>query len=77
MIREFFDYWSEINRSCTKMRFEQQPTWEVAKRLATWASKDNQYYRNNGTNRQTYSTAEQRESDAANNIAAFISDDAY
>lgn len=77
MIRAFFNYWSEMNKSCTKMRFEQQPTWEVAKRLATWASKDNQYYRNNGTNRQTYSTAEQRASDAANDIAAFIADDAY
>lgn len=40
MIREFFDYWSEMNRSQTKMRFEQQPTWEIGKRLATWASRE-------------------------------------
>lgn len=75
MIREFFDYWSEMNKSCTKMRFEQQPTWEVAKRLATWASKDNQYYRNNGTNRQTYSTAEQRANDAAEIVARLRAED--
>lgn len=41
MIRAFFDYWSELNKSETKMRFEKQPTWEVSKRLATWANKEN------------------------------------
>jgi len=40
MIRAFFNYWSEMNKSETKMRFEKQPTWEVAKRLATWANKE-------------------------------------
>ncbi len=40
MIRSFFDYWSELNKSETKMRFEKQPTWEVSKRLATWAKKE-------------------------------------
>lgn len=39
-IRDFFDYWSEMNKSCTKMRFEQQQTWETAKRLATWARRE-------------------------------------
>lgn len=36
MIRAFFDYWSELNKSETKMKFETNQTWEVAKRLATW-----------------------------------------
>lgn len=40
MIRAFFDYWSELNKSETKMRFETNKTWEVAKRLATWANKE-------------------------------------
>ena len=40
MIRGFYDYWSEMNKSQTKMRFEQQPTWEVSKRLATWAKRE-------------------------------------
>lgn len=43
MIDAFFGYWSEMNKSCTKMRWEQQPTWETAKRLATWASRDKQF----------------------------------
>lgn len=40
MIRAFYDYWSELNKSETKMRFETNKTWEVAKRLATWANKE-------------------------------------
>ena len=40
MVRDFFDYWSEMNKSETKMRFEQQTTWEVAKRLATWSKRE-------------------------------------
>lgn len=40
MIRAFYDYWTELNKSETKMRFELQKTWEVSKRLATWANKE-------------------------------------
>lgn len=40
MIRDFFDYWSEMNRSKTKMRYEQQATWELALRLKTWADRE-------------------------------------
>lgn len=40
MIRAFFDYWSELNKSETRMKFETNQTWEVAKRLATWANRE-------------------------------------
>ena len=40
MIRSFFDYWSELNKSETKMKFETNQTWEVAKRLATWDNRE-------------------------------------
>ena len=36
MIREFFDYWSEPNKSHSKMRFEQERTWDLRRRLQTW-----------------------------------------
>lgn len=39
MIREFFDYWSEPNRSNTKMRFELEKTWETNRRLSTWSKR--------------------------------------
>ena len=50
MVRAFYDYWSELNKSCTKMKWELCQTWELDKRLATWEKKDSQFNnRNNGT----------------------------
>lgn len=40
MIRAFYDYWSELNKSETKMRFDTEKTWELARRLATWANRE-------------------------------------
>lgn len=37
MIRKFFDYWTERNKSGTKMKFELQKTWDTARRLKRWA----------------------------------------
>ena len=39
MIVEFFEYWTELNPSKTKMRFEGQKFFDVTKRLATWHSR--------------------------------------
>ena len=55
MIRDFFDYWSEQNKSGTQMRFEKQPTWEVAKRLATWNKRDT--FKNQNNNKSYEQTA--------------------
>lgn len=43
MVREFYDYWSELNRSGTKMRFEMERTWELSRRLATWAANEEKF----------------------------------
>ena len=68
MIRAFFDYWSEFNKSNTKMRYELERTWEVGKRLRACASKENQFYsKGNGTKNNRY-TSEARAQDAANII---------
>jgi hypothetical protein len=40
MLQAFFDYWTEPNRSGKRMRFELQPTWKLAGRLATWQQRD-------------------------------------
>lgn len=40
MVRAFYDYWSELNKSGTKMRYELERTWELPKRLATWANRE-------------------------------------
>jgi len=38
MLKEFFQYWIEPNKSFTKMRYELQKTWELKLRLIKWAS---------------------------------------
>lgn len=43
LIRAFYDYWSELNKSRTKMRFEGEKTWETDKRLMTWANNEKKY----------------------------------
>ena len=30
ILNDFFSYWTEPNKSQTKMRFEQQPTWDLS-----------------------------------------------
>ena len=54
MIREFFDYWSELNRPGTKMRYELEKTWQTSRRLVTWASRDKNFVDkgNNGNNHE-------------------------
>ena len=35
-LEAFTDYWTELNRSKTKMKFELQQTFEISRRLKTW-----------------------------------------
>lgn len=43
LLRKFFDYWTELNPSGTKMKFELQKTWELSKRLTTWTSREKDF----------------------------------
>lgn len=40
MIRSFYEYWTETNRTGTKMKFELQKTWNLALRLGTWHNRE-------------------------------------
>ena len=40
LLDEFIDYWSEPNRSNTKMRWERENTWDLGRRVKRWADKD-------------------------------------
>jgi hypothetical protein len=42
-VKAFFNYWSELNKYETKMLWELKPTFEISKRLATWASRENNF----------------------------------
>lgn len=52
MIRAFFDYWSEPNKSGTRMRYEMEKTWETSRRLCTWARRTNSYGNNSRQDNQ-------------------------
>ena len=39
-LRSFFDYWSEPNKSRTKMRWELERTWDLRLRIARWANNE-------------------------------------
>ena len=43
MLDKFCNYWTEKNPSKTKMKFELEKTFEISKRLVTWASRDNTF----------------------------------
>lgn len=49
MLKEFHDYWTEPNRSQTKMRFELEPTYDIKLRLIRWANNDKSIQTNNET----------------------------
>ena len=44
ILRAFFYYWSECNKSFTKMRFEMQKTFQIDLRLKTWYNNDLKRY---------------------------------
>lgn len=57
LIREFYDYWTEPNKSNTKFKQELLKTWSLERRLATWAKNDNNFNKQkNGTTKITDTT---------------------
>jgi len=55
MLNKFCNYWTEKNKSKTKMRFELEKTFEISKRLVTWASRDKDYNKVEPNTRKTHS----------------------
>ena len=43
MLADFIDYWTEPNRSKTKLRYQLEKTFDIARRLKTWAKRQKQY----------------------------------
>jgi hypothetical protein len=43
LIKNFISYWSEENKSNTKMRFEIERTWNLKSRLQRWKSNKNKW----------------------------------
>jgi len=43
MLNEFYSYWTEPNKSNTKMRFELEQTWSLVRRMETWSKNDKKF----------------------------------
>ena len=43
MLVKFYSYWTEKNKSGTRMRFEIEKTWDLSRRISTWAARDNSF----------------------------------
>jgi len=43
MSKEFIDYWTEPNRSKTKLRYELEKTFDIGRRLKSWQKRQKQY----------------------------------
>lgn len=53
MLREFFNYWTEISDGGRKMRFEKEKTWELHKRLLKWKENSIKFSKNGKSGQQT------------------------
>lgn len=51
MIREFYDYWSEPNKSGKKMKYELEETWDLKKRLDRWQRNEDKF--NKGSSKES------------------------
>lgn len=42
LIDEFYNHWAQVNEGGTKMHWEKQKTFEIARRLVTWKKNDDE-----------------------------------
>lgn len=42
MLRDFYNYWAQVNEGGTKMHWEKQKTFEIARRLVTWKKNEDE-----------------------------------
>jgi hypothetical protein len=47
MLNEFYNYWTEPNKSNTKFRQELEKSWGLKRRLETWSKNDKNFKPNN------------------------------
>lgn len=65
MIQDFYDYWSETNKSRTKMRWETEKTWVVELRLKRWADNNKAKKRRYGNEWSDEEEARRRRAEGA------------
>ena len=71
MIGQFAEYWTEPNRSNTRMRFELQRTWSTSLRLARWARNDNAFNTPPSNNRHHDNSNNASNDNSSNNYSNY------
>ena len=57
ILKDFFNYWSEWNKSETKMRWQLEKTWQTGRRLSTWFKRSKDFKKPVATGRNPKSEA--------------------
>lgn len=52
LLNDFYAYWTEPNASQTKFRRELEKTWDLERRLETWAKRDKNFQNNKNVNNE-------------------------
>lgn len=74
MVREFYDYWSEPNKSQSRLRFEQERTWDLNRRLVRWSNHAKEYKSNDEKkNRSNNDFTARRVGEAADLVDSLLS----
>jgi len=71
MLRDFFEYWTEPNKSGSKMRFELEKTWDLSRRLRTWENNDLKFNKN-GSNKKHGGNPNHTDEELAQSVAKGI-----
>jgi hypothetical protein len=61
MIRDFYEYWSEPNRSKTKIKYQIETTWDTKRRLQRWKRNNFGNEKNRTNNRRGFESDTTRE----------------
>lgn len=48
-LKKFYEYWTELNQTGKKQRWEKEKVFEVKRRLTTWMNNNNKWSSNNNT----------------------------
>jgi len=78
LINQFYAYWTEPNKSNTKFKQELERTWDLKRRLETWAKNDKNFKTNqngnstNNINGNFASTADAKISEYTANVLASV-----
>ena len=69
MLEEFIDYWTETNKSRTKIKWEMEETWDMGKRLARWANSNYQSVKSPGKQQRENGKIDEATSGRYKNLA--------